>query len=234
MIGGLRACREHGVQQLASAMEEARASRPVARCRSGSSTSAIAIPARAASIEAPTSQPKPAASGKQTARASAEKTRWPESGSPGRSRSAPGSTRAAASPEAAALPLGEDGDRQAALGGRQRSEVAGEIRVAHDTAPGGASRSASVSAWPLPRAGRRRTCPCSLRRLRRAVGRAVVGDDHLRAGNCSCNRSTVGPMRSASSLAAIRTATGSAIRERGERQRLDRRAASRLGRRLQP
>src|SRR5215211_7910041 len=57
------------------------ASRPVDRWRSGSSTSLMRRPAWAASIVPRTSQPKPAASGKVAARASADSARWPESGS---------------------------------------------------------------------------------------------------------------------------------------------------------
>ena len=165
-------------------MEEARASRPVARCRSGSSTSAIAIPARAASIRAPTSQPKPAASGKQTARASEEKTRWPESGSAGtkpeRARINARAARAIPKPppcRSAKTAI------KAALGGRERSEVAGQIRVAHDD---GARRCFALGERQrLALAARREAQNASsrpFRRLRGSVGRAVVGDDHLGAG----------------------------------------------------
>ena len=57
------------------------ASRPVARCSSSSSSSTSSSPARAASAVMRVSTPNPAATGKQSARATGERNRCPESGS---------------------------------------------------------------------------------------------------------------------------------------------------------
>ena len=120
----------------------------------------------------------------EAARAAGESARWPESGSraskPERARI---SARAGPlrDPEAAALPLGEARRSRGRRRRGERAQVAREVGVARAAArPGGAARSASVSAWPLPRRGSRRTrAPAASARVGRRVARAVVGDDHL-------------------------------------------------------
>ncbi len=157
------------------------ASRPVARWRSGSSSSRTSSPARTASIVIRTSQPKPGAGGKQASRAAAER---PLAGErlariEARARADERARGALREPEAAALPLGESGDREVGVRVEQRRESPSRSASQRRSGPGGASRSASVSAWPLPRRGSRTTRAPGARRGGGAVARAVVGDEHL-------------------------------------------------------
>ena len=135
------------------------ASRPVARCRSGSSRSSTRRPARTASIVIRTSQPKPGASGKQASRAAGESARWPESGS---RASKPLSVRTSARAARLAIPKPppcRSANAAIARSAPSSSGARSPSRSASQSssAPGGASRSASVSAWPLPSRGSRTT-----------------------------------------------------------------------------
>ena len=160
-------------------------SRTVERCSSSSSTSRSSRPARSASTVILVSTPKPAASGKQAARAAGERTRWPESGSrvvrpvasrisrradpfaspkpppcvranPATTRSPSASTSGVRSPREIGVAEQQATRRCGALGDRQRLALAAVREPEH------------------PRAGDRRG-------VRGRVARAVVGDDHLHA-----------------------------------------------------
>ena len=236
MVRRLRPGCEHGVHQLASAMEEATGVAAGARCRSGSSTSAIGIPARAASRRRPRSRTRPPAEsttpGPRRRRSAVRKA-----ARQGRNRSARGSRlgQPSSRSRSPALPLGEDGNREAGLGGRQRPEVAVEIRVAHD----------DRTRRSLPLGERQRLAlPATRRRRGRAPARSAVSavpsvepssaTITCAPGNCSRNRSTARAMRSASSRAA--TKDGDWLSHLlGRAARLDRRRHRPVvGRRLQP
>jgi hypothetical protein len=111
-----------------------------------------------ASIVIRTSQPKPAASGKQASRALGD-------------------------PEPATLPLGECGDCEIALGGSESREVAVEIGVDEEEPAG--RRRAFRERQGLTLAARgeaQHPGPGTPGRGGSPVARAVVGDDHLDAG----------------------------------------------------
>ncbi len=162
-------------------------SRVVARCSSGRLSSPIPSSAFIASAVIAASQPKPAASGKTASRAFWVRRRWPESGS--RAAIARGepdqparrllwrsrSRRPASASNAAIVSV--------AVAAEQRPEVAAKVGVAEQEL---ARRSLALAqrerlALAAPRepddsrSGSRRN-------VRRCVLRAVVGDDHLRAG----------------------------------------------------
>src|SRR4051794_5247931 len=190
------------------------ASRPVARWRSGSSSSEIRRPARTASTVIRTSQPNPAASGKHASRALGESERWPDSGSVGVK---PDNARTSVRPARLAIPKPPPWRSAKATIARSPSAAPSFARSPSRSAstrrsrPAGASRSASVSACPLPRAGRLRT-----RAPARSASAAVPSREPSSAtitsvpGKASCNDSTVRPMFDSSSRAATRTAAISA------------------------
>ena len=162
-----------------------RRSRPVARCRRSISTSSTVRPgARGVDGHPGLGAANPNASGKHRgARGRRERALARErlarleaaSSADQRAR------RPLDDPEPAALPLGERRDREVGVGSRQRPRGRRRGRRRRGASgPGGAARSASVRAWPLPRRGRRSDAGARLpRRGRRRVARAVVGDDHL-------------------------------------------------------
>src|SRR6185312_3830435 len=194
-----------------------RASRPVARCRRSSSRSSTRRPARAASIVIRTSQPKPGAKGKHVSRASGESARWPESGS---HSSIPPSTLTRVRALRFAIPKPPPSRRSNAAIARSASLSSSGARSPTRSAsqstrrPGGASRSASVSAWPLPRRGSRTTVAPA-----RSASSAVASYEPSSAsttsacGNAARSDATVVPIRPSSSRAATRTTSGSATRD---------------------
>ena len=191
-------------------------SRPVARWRSGSSTSSTASPP-ASGVDR---HPRLAAeagrrAGSRRARARRESARWPDSGSAARARRsrsrtpAPSAWRSrsrrprcsakAATPRSASLL--EQGAQVAARGRHRRGAAARSARQARP----------SESAWPLPRRGSRRHA-----RLRPPPRRAVPSREPSSAtitsaaGNCAPQGARPSaPMRSSSSRAAIRMESGS-------------------------
>src|SRR6266508_1584514 len=195
-----------------------RRSRPVARWRSGSSSSRTRRPARAASIVIRTSHPNPGAAGKHVFRAAGESERWPESGSrvsspakraiklrairfatpkppPTRSantamfRSAPFSTSGARSP-----------DRSASQSRRK---------------PGAAARSAADSACPFPRRRRRSTtAPASSATSAVRSREPSSATSTSAAGNARRSVVTLLPITDSSSRAATRIVSGSSTRGR--------------------
>ena len=166
MVRRLRAEGEQDVAQLTSAVDEAgrvAAGRPVLQLELELDQ---LEPARAASAVIRVSTPKPAATGKQTARAAGERNRCPESGS--RALEAGGEAderprNALGDPEAAALPAGERGDSEVGAGGGERPQVAAQVGVAEEDRPGAAPRARRASA-PGPcrgAAGAARVAPAS-------------------------------------------------------------------------
>ena len=161
VVHAQRARREHRVDELAAAVEEA------ARVTAGCAVLEIAarsprrarprVRRRSSSASRRRSR---GASGKTAARAAAERARCPESGSaaskPERSRI---SARAVAlrDPEAAALTPGERRRSSSPSPGTSGVRSPRTSASTSSSAPGGAARSAAESAWPLPRRGRRRT-----------------------------------------------------------------------------
>jgi len=83
-------------------------------------------------------------------------------------------------PEAYALPLDEDGDREIRAALEQRPEVAVEIGVAQQQRPRRRSPLRKRQRLTLSARGQAEDAgPGALGDLRRSVARAVVGDDHL-------------------------------------------------------
>ena len=147
------------------------------------------------------SQPNPAASGKQAARAARReralaRERLARPRSPRAGGSALGRSRLAM-PKPPPLRSRECRDVEVRV--RRRAAGAGRRAGRRRTAaacPAGPRARPSVSAWPLPRRGSRTTTRArGLGPLGRAVARAVVGDDHLRArGNALAAARTVSPI----------------------------------------
>ena len=160
--------------------------RPVGRCRSGSSTSRTDRCERAASIVMRTSQPKPAATGKQARRAAGDRARWPDRGS---RTSKPaedfdqGSGDSFREPEASPLTLCERRDVEIAAAVEEWRELSREICIAEEQRAGrgsalGCGQRLALSPTWEPQDDR----TCGLGCVCRAVARAVVGHDHLGVG----------------------------------------------------
>src|SRR6266566_1040814 len=198
-------------------------SRPEWRWRSGNSSSETRRPARTASTVIRTSQPKPAASGKHASRACCESTRWPDSGSTG---AKPESTRTSIRPACLAIPKPPPwrsanaaivrSPSAPASGARSPSRSASKSR----TRPTGAARSARVSAWPFPRAGKRST-RAPARRADSAVPSREPSSATITStpGNAPRTDSTVRAIAASSSRAATRTATSSSTPRDGVERR---------------
>src|SRR5918993_1332965 len=201
-----------------------RKSRPVARCSSSTSTSPSWSPVRAASAVMAVSQPKPAASGKSVVRAFCVSRRWPESGS---RASYPETSRMSRRPAPFAIPKPPPCLRANAATVTSASPPRSGRRSPRRSAshsrrsPLTATRSPSVSAWPLPRRGSRIT-----RAPAASAAAAVVSREPSSAtitstpGNWRRSSSIVVPIRASSSRAATRTVSGLST---PGRNRLDRR-----------
>src|SRR4051794_10725948 len=199
-----------------------RGSRPVARCRKGSSRSRTSSPARTASIVMRTSQPKPGASGKQAFRAAAESARWPESGS---RASNPLNSRINSRAPRFAIPKPPPSRCSKAATARSASSssrAAGLPRRSasqRSSAPGPASRSARLRACPLPSRGRRTTLAPAPSAAAAVPSREPSSATTTSASGSSARKAvTVSAIDRSSSRAATRTVSLSATRA-GDRER---------------
>ena len=188
VVASLRAEGEHDVAQLPAAVEEAaQVARRSARCSSGSSCSAPRGPRSPRSTVIPASQPNPAASGKHgVARRLRQVAAGRRAAPARRSRREPdqAARRFLRDPEAAALLLRERGDRQVAVAVEQRPRSPSQVGVAEQEVAGRCDALAERQRLPLAAAAvaGRRGAPAAAATCAGCVARAVVGDDHLRAG----------------------------------------------------
>ena len=187
--------------------------RPVGRCRSGSSTSRTDRCERAASIVMRTSQPNPAATGKQARRAAGDSARWPDRGSR-TSKPARTSIRARATRFARPKPPPSLFANAATLRSPppSRSGASSPERSAsqRSSAPGGAARSAADSAWPFPRRGSRKTIAPAASAASAVPSREPSSATITSAsGNVRRRVATVVPMTCSSSRAGTRIVSGS-------------------------
>ena len=256
MVPALRAEGEDDVAELAAAVHEAaqgRARSPGARA--GARPRRSRAPRSRRRRSSRDSQPNPAASGKTASRAFGVSRRWPESGSRAVKPDASSISRRAAS---FAIPKPPPCLRAKAATVRSASPSSSGVRSPRRSAsqsrsaPGGAARSASVSACPLPRRGRRSTQRArppprrrrsrrGSRRRRRSPPRPGTAAAALRRSSRSApprrarRRGSSGVLSHRSARAAARSAAGSRLRPcRGRRSRPGRRrragARARAGR----
>ena len=160
------------------------ASRPVARCSSGSSTLLDAQPG-ADGVDRHPHLAAEARREREAGRARRRRERrWPESGSRASKPVSSADERAAGAlgdPEAAALPLGERGDGEVGAASSERAQVAAQVGVAEQQRARrrGALGERQRLALAAPRRAGATRAPAASRALGRRVARAVVGDDDL-------------------------------------------------------
>src|SRR6185437_15024185 len=160
-----------------------------------------------------TSQPKPAATGKQARRAAGDSARWPERGSRA-SKPARTSIRARARRLASPKPPPSRVANAATLRSPppSRSGASSPERSAsqRSRAPGGAARSAADRAWPFPRRGSRKTIAPAASAASAVPSREPSSATITSAsGNVRRRVATVFQMTCSSSRAGTRIVSGS-------------------------